>query len=102
MAIQSFNSLGGYSVSETANLVIDANANVFVNDISCANITGTSNVEGANLVITSGGNLWLGGTPFVRTLTVGSRVGGVTIPMSSNNSFTIPLAHGGNAVVITT
>lgn len=63
-------------------------------------VTTTANVTGANIVAT--GNIWLGGTPFVRTLTVGTRTLPVTVPMASNNTFKILLAHGGNAIVYTT
>jgi hypothetical protein len=73
------------------------------NDVNVnGSLIATSNVQAANLVVATGGNLWIGDTPFVRTLTVGSRTGPVTVPMASNNSFNVPLAHGGNAVVITT
>lgn len=81
----------------SSNLIVAGNANI-------GNVSSTGNIEGNNLVITSGGNLWIGGTPFVRTLTVGrpGRALPVTVPLSSNNLLEIPLAHGGNAVVITT
>jgi hypothetical protein len=59
----------------------------------------TGNVVGNNLV--TEGNIFIGGTPFVRTLTVGREFSPVTIPLASNNSFNV-LTMAGNVAVYTT
>lgn len=65
-------------------------------------VSAVGNITSGNLIIPSSSNLFLGNTAFTRTLTVGSRTGPVTVAMTTNNSFNVPLANGGNAVVYTT
>lgn len=59
----------------------------------------TSNVVAGNLV--TNGNIYIGNTPFTRTLTVARQVSPVTIPLASNNSFNV-LTMSGNVAVYTT
>lgn len=61
--------------------------------------TYTGNLQGGNLNVISTFNI--GGTPFTRTLTVGTRSAPVTVPMASNNSFNV-VGRTGNVVVTTT
>ena len=76
----------------TTNLTTYGNA-------AMSNINSTGNVVAANLV--TNGGLYIGNTLFTRTLTVGTRVTPVTVPLASNNSFNV-LARTGNVTVLTT
>lgn len=106
---------GGNVTGQVANALVSgtvyANAQPNITSVgTLANLTvgdyvsAGGNVQGANIVIQGGAhsNLFIGGTPFVRTLTVPTRTVPVTVPMASNNTFNVLLAHGGNAVVYTT
>ena len=68
--------------------------------LTVGNISATGNVNGANIVI-GAGNLYIGNTPFTRTLVVGTRTTPVTVPLTSNNTFDV-LARTGNITVYTT
>lgn len=70
--------------------------------LTSGNISTTGNVTGNNLIIESTGNLWIGNTPFTRTLTVGRALTPVTVPLASNNSFEVLSANGSNITVYTT
>lgn len=100
--------VGNIAVDGWANIDGEANISnslIVAGTATVGNLSTTGNVEGNNIVITSGGNLWIGNTPFTRTLTVGMpgrAPAPVTVPLSSNNTLTIALAHGGNADVTTT
>jgi hypothetical protein len=61
--------------------------------------TYNGNLQGSNVNVTN--TLYIGGTPFTRTLTVGTRSSPVTVPMASNNSFNV-IGRTGNVVVYTT
>jgi hypothetical protein len=61
--------------------------------------TYTGNLQGGNLNVINTFNI--GGTPFTRTLTVGTRSAPVTVPLASNNSFNV-VGRTGNVVVYTT
>ena len=80
-------------------------ANTVYSSTLSGNVTGTQatftgNVSGANLRVTTG-NIYIGNTPFTRTLTVGTRVTPVTVPLASNNSFDV-IARSGAVPVYTT
>jgi hypothetical protein len=61
--------------------------------------TYTGNLQSGNLNVINTFNI--GGTPFTRTLTVGTRSTPVTVPLASNNSFNV-VGRTGNVVVTTT
>jgi hypothetical protein len=78
--------------------------NVSAGNYSNANVaaylpTYNGNLQGSNVNVTS--TLYIGGTAFTRTLTVGTRSSPVTVPMASNNSFNV-VGRTGNVVVYTT
>lgn len=100
--------VGNIAVDGWAN--IDGQANIsnsliVASNATVGNLSTAGNVAGNNIVVGFGGNLWIGNTPFYRTLTVGMPGRApepVTVPLSSFNVLQIPLAHGGNANVTTT
>ena len=64
-----------------------------------SNIITTANVSASNFV---GGNIYIGNTLLTRTLTVGTRITPVTVPLATNNSFNVHTRAGGNVTVYTT
>ena len=82
--------------------VVSATGNVIGGNVTTAGlISATGNITGGNLNFT--GNLYIGGTAFIRTLTVGT-IGAspVTVPLATNNSFNVLTIASGNVVVYTT
>lgn len=80
--------------------VVSAGGNVTGINLNTGGVVSSAgNVIGSNLIAT--GNIYIGGTPFTRTLTVGTRTTPVSVPMASNNSFNV-LTRTGNVSVLTT
>ena len=61
--------------------------------------TYSGNLSPGNLNVIN--SFTVGGTPFTRTLTVGTRLSPVTVPLATNNSFTV-VGRAGNVTVYTT
>lgn len=61
--------------------------------------TYTGNLSPGNLNVIN--SFTIGGTPFTRTLTVGTRLSPVTVPLATNNSFNV-VGRTGNVTVYTT
>ena len=92
----------GLSLSSNVVSALNVTANIAGGNITTPGlISATGNITGGNLNFT--GNLYIGGTAFIRTLTVGT-IGAspVTVPLATNNSFNVLTIASGNVVVYTT
>lgn len=82
------------------NINTSTGISVLGNIVASGYISATGNITGNNLSVT--GNILIGGTPLTRSLTVGTRITAVTVPLSTNNSFEVLTRDAGNIAVPTT
>ena len=104
MSLKPLNSIDGYAVSENGNLVVDANSNVFANNLT---VTGDSNLGNVgNLTITGGTAGYvlstdgLGNLSWVVATSIKNGNSNVSIP-NANGNVNVSVAGNANVLVVT-